>query len=143
MNIREKISQDFITAFKNRETEKKNFLGLIKSTIDNESKSGKGELDDDAVLRILSKFEKNILEVLSESQDQSLTESATIELNIVKAYMPTKLTEVEIKSEIEKAIAGGANNIGGIMSWFKDKQADKKMVSNIANTMLFNKINNN
>ena len=38
MNLKQRITADFMAAFKAKQTEKKNFLGLIKSTIDNEEK---------------------------------------------------------------------------------------------------------
>jgi hypothetical protein len=139
MTIKAKIATDFLIAFKARETEKKNFLGLIKATIDTEEKSAsnQGELTDESVIKILAKFEKNIDEVIKAvSADADALAKAQAELAIVKSYMPTKLTEAEIKAEVEMAIQNGATNIGGIMAWFKDKQADKKVVSSVANSLL-------
>ena len=141
MTIKAKITADFLIAFKARETEKKNLLGLIKATIDTEEKSAnnQGELSDENVIKILAKFEKNIGEIISAvSNDTNALAKAQAELSIVKSYMPSKLTEDEIKAEIEKAIQNGATNLGGIMAWFKDKQADKKLVSSLVVPILAN-----
>ncbi len=136
MTLKEKIAQDYIIAFKARDL-KKNTLGFIKSAIDNEEKNTKSTLSDDQVLAILNKMEKNLNEVLSNEAKTGASSDATkVELSIIQHYMPKKLTEDEIKSEIENAIKNGATNIGGVMSWFKDKAVDKKVVSTIANSML-------
>ena len=37
MLLKEKINKDFMEAFKNKEMDKKNFLGLLKGEIQNES----------------------------------------------------------------------------------------------------------
>lgn len=138
MNLKQRITADFMSAFKAKQTEKKNFLGLIKSTIDNEEKSNKGyqgEITDESILKIIAKFEKNTNELIKVSTGEGLA-NANAELEILKSYLPTKLTDAEIEAEIKLAIDNGANNIGGVMAWFKDKQADRKVVSTIAVQLL-------
>lgn len=137
--LKEKINKDFITAFKAKQMDVKNFLGLIKSTIENEEKRGNTELSDNDIIKILAKFEKNLEEVLAavvKSGDNNTIQKTANEIGIVKSYMPEKLSELEIKNEIMKAITGGAVSMGEIMTIFKDKQADRKLVSQIAKELL-------
>ena len=137
--LKEKINKDFITAFKAKQMDVKNFLGLIKSTIENEEKRGNNELSDNDIIKILAKFEKNLEEVLAavvKSGDNNTIQKTANEIGIVKSYMPEKLSELEIKNEIMKAITGGAVSMGEIMTIFKDKQADRKLVSQIAKELL-------
>ena len=59
MNLKERINTDFMLAFKAKEMEKKNFLGVVKGEIQNEvGRSGKD--DDETVLGILKKIEKSL-----------------------------------------------------------------------------------
>ena len=100
MSLKQRITADFMAAFKAKETEKKNFLGLIKSTIDNEEKSVKGyqgEITDESILKIIAKFEKNTNEVIKSATGETLV-SANAQLEILKSYLPTKLTDAEIEA---------------------------------------------
>lgn len=135
-NIKEKIKQDFMFAFKNKEMEKKNFLGLLKSAIDTEEKNKARELSSDEILNIISKFEKSTSEMLEKADREELKAQAESEMIIIKSYLPEKMSEDDIRKEISDAIASGANNIGQIMAKFKDKPADKKLVSQIAQSEL-------
>jgi len=70
MSLKEQIQADFMTAFKAKDMDKKNFLGLIKSEIQNEfGRSGKE--DDETVLGILKKMEKSLKQT---NTDESLGE---------------------------------------------------------------------
>jgi uncharacterized protein YqeY len=135
MTLKEKIAQDYIVAFKAREP-KKNTLGFIKSAIDTAEKNG-GKSTDEEVLEILIKMEKNLKDVLVNEAKAGVSSDATnAEIEVIQSYLPKKLSEDEIKAEIQNAINGGANNIGAIMALFKDKPVDRKVVSTIANSML-------
>ena len=48
MTLKEKINADFMSAFKNKETDKKNFLGVVKGEIQNEE-GRSGEITDEGV----------------------------------------------------------------------------------------------
>lgn len=135
-NIKEKIRQDFMSAFKNGEKEKKNFLGLLKSAIDTEEKNKARELTADEILSIISKFEKSTSEMIEKADRDDLRAQAESEMIIIKSYLPEKMSEEDIRKEILDAISSGANNIGQIMAKFKDKAADKKLVSQIAQSEL-------
>ena len=57
--LKEKINSDFMVAFKNKEMDKKNFLGLIKGEI--QLQEGRGvESTDENILIVLKKLEKSL-----------------------------------------------------------------------------------
>ena len=59
MSLKERINADFMAAFKAKEMDKKNFLGVVKGEIQNEvGRSGKD--DDETVMGILKKIEKSL-----------------------------------------------------------------------------------
>ncbi len=135
-NIKQQIEQDFRVAYKAGEMDKKNFLGLIKSAIDTEEKNKARELSEEEIMQILLKFEKSLNEVFEKADDADLIAQTISELAIVKSYLPSKMSQDEIILEIKSAIESGANNIGQIMGKFKDKPADKKLVSQLAQAEL-------
>ena len=133
--IKEKIKEDFMVAFKAKEMSKKNFLGLIKSTIENEEKNKMGELNDSEVTKILEKFQKSLNEVITKGVGDTVVD-AKFELSILEGYLPKKMSEDEIRNKILELKNGGANNIGMFMSAFKDLPADKTIVSKIVKEVL-------
>jgi uncharacterized protein YqeY len=130
MSLKEKINTDFITAFKAKEMEKKNFLGLLKGEIQNEQ--GRGTvITDETVMLILRKMEKSL--------KQTNTEESLIELKYLEAYLPKLMSEDQIREIVLAYKASGLNNLGQIMGQFNKEHkalADNKLVSSIISEIL-------
>jgi uncharacterized protein YqeY len=128
MTLKERINADFMIAFKAKEMERKNFLGVVKGEIQNEEGRG-STATDEVVLSILKKIEKSLI--------QTNTEESLGELEYIKPYLP-KMMEAE---EIETIILGyyndkGLSNMGDMMKEFNANfkgKADNKLVSSIIN----------
>ncbi len=134
MTLKERISADFMLAFKAKEMERKNFLGVVKGEIQNEE--GRGTVaTDEVVLSILRKMEKSLT--------QTNTEESLGELEYIKPYLP-KMMEAE---DIEAIILGysndkGLSNMGDMMKEFNANfkgKADNKLVSSIINKVIATK----
>ena len=126
MTLKEQINSDFITAFKNKETEKKNFLGVVKGEIQNEE-GRTGSVSDEKVLSILKKLEKSLV--------QTNTPDSLRELEVLKPYLPVMMSESRIDEIVSNYVKNGLTNVGQIMGEFnKDFKglADNKIVSEIA-----------
>ena len=125
MNLKEKINADFMTAFKAKEMEKKNFLGLLKSEIQNEE--GRGTITtDETVMVILRKMEKSL--------KQTNTEESLGELKYLEPYLPQLMSEDQIRVIVLVYKAAGLTNVGQIMGQFNKEYkglADNKLVSTI------------
>ena len=130
MSLREQINAEFMLAFKNKEMEKKNFLGVVKGEIQNEE--GRGvKVTDDVVISILKKMEKSLT--------QTNTEESLKELEYIKPYLPTLMDETMIRSIINSYKNDGMNNVGQMMGLFnKDYKgkADNALVSKIVKEVL-------
>lgn len=130
MKLTERINADFMVAFKAKEMEKKNFLGVVKGEIQNEvGRSGKD--DDDTVMGILRKIEKSL-------KQTNTTESLT-ELEYIKPYLPTLMDEVLIRSILESYKNTGVNDMGKMMGAFNKEykgKADNALVSKIVKEVL-------
>jgi len=133
MTLYEKIKADFMVAFKAKEMEKKNFLGVIKGEIQKEE--GRGvEATDDNVLKVIRAMEKSLI--------QTGTEDALKELEYIKPYLPQLMSEDEVRKNIAFYLSicdDGFDNIGGIMKFFKEKfsgKVDNKTVARVAKEMI-------
>ena len=132
-NLKEKINQDFMIAFKNKEMEKKNFLGVIKGEIQNAE--GRGvESNDENVMSILKKVEKSLKESIKSGDVES-----EFQLNILNEYLPKLMSSEDVKKEVELIVQEGAKNIGMVMGYFNKKfqgKADNSEVRKFAEEIL-------
>jgi uncharacterized protein YqeY len=123
--LKERINADFMSAFKNKETEKKTFLGVVKGEIQNEE--GRGTVTtDESVITILRKMEKSL--------KQTNTEESLGELKYLEPYLPQLMSEEQIRVIVIGYKASGLNNAGQILGQFSKEHkglADMKVVANI------------
>jgi uncharacterized protein YqeY len=142
MILKEKINADFMEAYKSKDMEKKNFLGVLKGAI--QTQEGKQiESTDENVLKVIKALEKGIVETIESKikigQDPSKSE---LELSYLKPYMPTLMNEDEIRSIVKEIVSreGINKNQGFLMGMFnkeqKGKAFDNKAVSKIINEEL-------
>jgi uncharacterized protein YqeY len=130
MTIKERINADFMRAFKNKEMEKKNFLGVVKGEIQNEE-GRTGEVNDEVVLSILRKMEKSL--------KQTNTEESLRELEYIKPYLPQMMSEELIREKVKEYIDNGMTNVGLIMAEFNKNYkglVDNRIVSTVIREML-------
>jgi uncharacterized protein YqeY len=132
-NLKEKINQDFMIAFKNKEMEKKNFLGVIKGEIQNAE--GRGvESTNENVMGILKKVEKSLKESIKSGDKES-----EMQLKILNDYLPQLMSSEEIRKEVELIVKDGATNIGMVMGAFNKKfqgKADNSEVRKVTEEIL-------
>jgi len=130
MKLTERINADFMEAFKAKDMNKKNFLGVVKGEIQNEvGRSGKD--DDETVMGILKKIEKSL--------KQTNTAESLAELEYIKPYLPSLMGEDRIREIILGLKTDGVTDMGKMMGAFnKDYrgQADNAVVSKIVKEVL-------
>jgi len=128
--LKERINADFMSAFKNKETEKKNFLGVVKGEIQNEE-GRSGSATDEVVVAILRKMEKSLT--------QTNTPDSLKELEYIKPYLPAQMGPDRIREIVSNYKLNGLVNVGQIMGEFNKNfkgQADNKIVSEIVKEVL-------
>lgn len=127
MTLKEKISKDYMIAFKEKNTVSKNLLSVIKGEIQTlEKNTGVENLHDEDVIKILTKTTKSLKEMALRG-----SESAALELEIVETYLPKQMSHEEITKKVIELINSGVTQMGAIMKEFSSLPADKKMVSEI------------
>ena len=131
MTLKERISADFMSAFKNKEMEKKNFLGVVKGEIQTEE-GRTGAATDEVVLGILKKMEKSLT--------QTNTSESLKELEYIKPYLPELMSREQIVSLIKEMVENGHNNVSKVMKQFNtvySGKADNRVVSEVAKELFY------
>jgi uncharacterized protein YqeY len=133
MTLKEKVNADYIQAFKEKNTFKKNLLSVVKSEITTIEKNTSVEnLSDADVTKILNKTAKSLNETIKSLTSTDYGESlvqACAELAIIQCYLPTLMSKEEVDAKVNELVTSGITQIGSIMKEFATLPADKKMVS--------------
>lgn len=132
MSVLEKIKQDKVEALRNKDSVKKDLLGVIAAQAINtamaDPKNPSKDPSDAVVLSVIEKQIKSNEEVIEQIKDQNRDEMKNKlekENEILSTYLPKKMTEEELKEKIRGlfSIVGGSDwkrSIGLVMKKLKE-----------------------
>lgn len=133
--LREKLSEATKDAMKSGEKLKLSTLRMVSAAIKNadiEARTGKGPLDDDAILGILQKLIKqrqDSVELYEKGGRAELAQQEKDEIEIIKGFLPAQMSEAEMKAAIAEVIkqegATGVKDMGKVMAALKAAYAGK------------------
>lgn len=110
MSLREKIPQDLKDALRSKKALELTVLRMLQSSIRNkEIEKNKKELSDEEVIEVVGSEIKKRKEASAEFEKVNRHDAADkekAEIEILMRYMPSQLTEDEIRAEVKKAITG-------------------------------------
>ena len=130
--LKEKISADYMSAFKAKNTVAKNLLSVIKGEIQTiEKNQGIDNLSNEEVTKILNKTVKS----LKETNASFPSEQTAEELSIVESYLPKQMTEDEIATKVQELISEKDLNIAEVMRAFASYPADRKLVAEVYHSL--------
>lgn len=146
--LRKKIQDDLIICLKSGEKDKLSLVRLILSQIKNREIEKKAELDDNEVIAIIRKMVKELKESIDAFEKGNRADLVTEykkQLTIVSTYLPSEISDEELKEEIKKIISENKavfeqnqkQIIGICMSRLKTK-ADPSRIMKILTTFLTN-----
>ena len=136
MTLKERISADYMAAFKAKDTASKNLLSVIKGEIQTvEKNTGVENMADEDVAKILNKTAKGLSESISKmksiaGQEENIAQ-ASAELAILQSYLPKLMAREEIVKKVSEMKESGIVNIGQIMKEFAGLPVDRKVVSEV------------
>ena len=134
--LKERISADYMSAFKAKNTVAKNLLSVIKGEIQTiEKNTGVETLSDEEITKILNKTVKSLNETLKslapvDGKGEDIVQAAT-ELSILQGYLPKQMSKDEITQKVVELKANGVTNIGAIMKEFANEPVDRKLVNEV------------
>jgi len=148
MSLKEKLTADMKEAMKAREEGRQRLgvIRLVRGAIRQQEIDGQRELDDEAGLSVISKEVKQRRDAIEEFQKggrDDLVRQNEAEIAILMEYLPQQMTEDEVRSAVQEAIAAtGAStpkDMGKVMKELMLKvkgRADGKLVNQIVRERL-------
>lgn len=149
MSLVKQVNDDFIVAFKQKDTIGKMALGNLKSKLSDAEKIKKSELTDEEALKVIvsiAKTRNQSIQEYTKANRMDLVENEKLELEVIEKYLPSQMTEDEIKNEVRSLISemGEVTTnpqvlIGKTMGTFNKKfqgRADIKQVKQIIEEMV-------
>ena len=141
MNLKEQLTNDLKESMKNKEQVKKSVVTLIRAAIKKKEVDERVELNDEAVLDIISKQMKqrnDALEEFKKAGRDDLISQTEEEIQVLLSYLPKQLTDDElrvlIKEAIDKTGASSSKDMGKIMGILMPKtkgKADGKRINTL------------
>ena len=137
MSLREKISEQFNIALKNRNKSLISTLRLIlavikESDIANRTNGKKEEVKDPEIIKVLRKMKKqrqDSIEMYKKGNRSDLVNVEEEEMKIIDSFLPAQLNEEETKKICKEVIdslkASSIKDMGKIMGTLKQKYSDK------------------
>jgi len=108
MKLRDKISEDLMSAMKSREAERLSVLRMMKAAVRNKEIDLRQELEDAQVLQVLVtliKQHKDSVEQFTKGNRLDLADKEAAEIKIIEQYLPAAITDEEMGKTVEAVIA--------------------------------------
>lgn len=148
MSLKEILLSDLKGAMKAKDADRLNIIRRLKSEIKNQEIALKKEIDDDAIISIISTLIKKgneAIELFDKGNRADLSEKEQIEVDILKKYLPEQVSEEDLRLRVQEVIkelgAESMGDLGRIMKIlvpeFKGR-ADNKLVKNLVGEFLRN-----
>jgi len=146
--LKDRLQQDMVEALRAREAgrQRLSVIRLLRTAVLNAEKEGRGEIDDAAVLAVLSREGKRLQSDIDEFArlgQHDRAQALVAELAIVKEYLPAGLSVAQVEELAREAVAlAGASrpgDMGKVMKLLVPKiagRADGKLASDIVKRLL-------
>lgn len=146
MSLKDKLTADYKEAMKARDEVRKNTINLARAAIKQVEVDQRVELDEQAVIDILTKQVKMRKDALSDFEKagrDDLIEATKKEIEVLMTYLPAQMSEEEIRAVVlatkeELGVEGKAGMgklMGAVMPKVKGK-ADGGLVRQIVTEVL-------
>ena len=146
MGFLDTINADIKSAMLAREKEKLAALRDIKAKLLLEATSGNGDVSEETAMKIVMKLHKQRVETYDlyiKEGREDLAADEKFQAEVIEAYLPTMMTESEIATEVQAAIAttgaSGPQDMGKVMGILSSKlagKADGKMIADAVKSAL-------
>ena len=132
MSLKERITEDMKAAMRAKDAERLGTIRLLTAAIKQKEVDERIELDDTAVIAIVDKLikqRKDSIEAFEKAARQDLADKEAAELEVLKAYLPARLSAEEVAVEVRAIVAElgakGPGDMGKVMGAVKARLAGK------------------
>jgi uncharacterized protein YqeY len=117
-DLKQQIQDDLIEARKARDRLRTVVITTLLSEVRNREIEARGELDHAGVEALVTraiKQRRDASEQMRAGGRPELADKEDAEAEILQAYLPPPMTEAEVRTIVQSAIAGGADQLGALM----------------------------
>ena len=146
MSIKDTLTKDMKEAMKAKEKDRLAVIRMVRGAIKQIEIDSKKELDDEAVIGVISKevkMRKDSVEEFKKGGREDLVAKTEAEIAVLMPYLPQQLSEDEIRSLVQAAVeqvgASSPKDMGKVMGVLMPKvkgRADGKLVNTIVKEAL-------
>jgi hypothetical protein len=145
-SLKTRLDQELKAAMKAQDRIKLSAVRSIKSVVKNKEIDLQKELSDTEIQEVIAsliKQRKDSIEQFSKGGREDLVMQETAEMNVLLGFMPQQLTEAEIETLVDKALAelgtSSVKDLGKVMKHIMPQvagRADGKVVNQIVRKKL-------
>ena len=146
MSLKEQLNEDMKAAMKGKQADRLSTIRQLRSAIKNKEIELRHEIDDSAILAVIStlvKQRRESAELYRSNDRPELADKEEAELAVLQGYLPVQLSEDELRKLVTEVIAAtGATaikDIGKVMPVVMAKtkgSAEGRMVNQIVRELL-------
>jgi uncharacterized protein len=132
MSLKEQITEDMKAAMRAKNTQRLGTIRLLTAAMKQKEVDERIELTDGLILAIIEKMLKQRKDSITQFEAggrQDLADIEKAEVAVLSGYMPAALSEAEVRTEIDAAVAasGAASpqDMGKVMGILKPKLAGR------------------
>lgn len=141
MTLRERLHDDTTAAMRSGDALRRDTLRMVQNAIYNIEKSKKVTLSEDEILGVVTretKTRRESVEAFRKGGREDLAAKEEAEIAILADYLPTALTEDELRALVDQGVAetgaASARDLGKVMGWLSPRirgRADGKLASGL------------
>lgn len=139
MSLKSQITEDMKTAMRAKDAQRLGTIRLLQAAIKQREVDERIELTDENIIAIIEKLvkqRKDSISAFTQANRQDLADQEQLELEILNAYLPEKLSADEVASIVKKLVtdlgASGPADMGKVMAAAKLALAGKADMSDVS-----------
>lgn len=116
--LQERLQHDLVVARKAQEKAQILLLGTVLADLKNRRIELRRDLSEDDVIEVLRrgiKRRRESVEMFQKGGRQELAAKESAEIALLEHYLPTQVSDDELRAAVRGAVAAGATNIGAVM----------------------------
>lgn len=139
MSLKQQINEDMKTAMRAKDTARLGTIRLLLAAIKQREVDERIELSDADVLSVIEKMLKQRRDSISQFEAagrQELADAEKFEVSVLQGYMPQQMTEAEIATAVDEAVAASGaqspQDMGKVMGLLKPKLAGRAEMGKVS-----------
>lgn len=139
MSLKDRITADMKDAMRARDAQRLSAIRLLLAAIKQREIDERIELDDGAVVAVVDKLVKqrrDSIQAFRSAARDDLADKEQAEIDVLSAYLPSRLTDAEIAAEVRALVAelgaAGPADMGRVMAAAKARLGAKAEMARVS-----------